>query len=118
MALGKAGQPAFTAKDFQPELSQQYLDELCDFGSYSCIDAPDYWMFQKAIRKGPNSFPGPDGIPYWAWKRSGYYSIATLRIVDEVLRNGGEPAHYFNNSIIQACAFLLRVRMSMILLLF
>ncbi len=54
--------------------------------------------FQKAIRKGPNSFPGPDGISYWAWKRCADFGIATLRNVDADSRNGGEPAHNFNNS--------------------
>ena len=66
VASGKAWQPTFDAKDFHPEMSQQYLDELGNFGPYTCIDAPDYWMLQKASRKYQISSPAPDGIPYWA----------------------------------------------------
>ena len=74
------------------------MDNLGDIGSYSYVHPPDYWTFQKAVRKGPNSLPGSDGLPYAAWRACKDRGITTLRSIDFVLRNGAEPDRYFNNS--------------------
>ena len=98
MALGKAWQPTFNAKTFPPELSKRYLEELGDIGCYSnCTAPPNYWAYQKAIKAGPNSMPGPDGISYQAWRASREWGIANLRGVDDKLRSGSEPDSKFNS---------------------
>ena len=94
-ALGAAWQDTFSAKPFRLEKSKLYLDNLGDVGPYSQIPPPDYWIFHRAVARGPNSSPGPDGLPYAAWRASKDFGITTLRSIDFVLRNGAEPDKYF-----------------------
>ena len=98
LALGAAWQDTFSAKPFQPEQSKLFLDNLGDIGSYSPTAPPDYWLFRRAVSRGPNSSPGPDGIPYQAWRASTDRGIATLIGIDQVPRNGSEPEAHLNNS--------------------
>ena len=91
LALGAAWQDTFSAKPFQLEKSKLYLDNLGDIGSYSQIPPPDYWTFRRAVARGPNSSPGPDGLPYMAWRACRDIGISTFRGIDFVLRNGAEP---------------------------
>ena len=61
--------------------------------------------YRDAIAKGPSALLGPDALPYSAWKACGDVGIQSLMLVDEALRNGGEPDAYFNVSSI---AFLVK----------
>ena len=98
LALGSSWQGTFSAKPFDYDKAQLYLDNLGDIGTYSSTPPPDYWTYQRAISRGPNSAPGPDGLPYSAWRATRDAGIETLRGIDKILRNGDEPAAYFNNS--------------------
>ncbi len=106
IALGNAWQPTFDSKAFDYDKAQNYLNEVGDFGEYSSNDiAPDYWIYKEAIRKGPSTQPGPDALPYAAWKACGEVGIQTLIHVDTDLRNGGIPEENFN---VSSMAFLVK----------
>ncbi len=62
LALGSAWQSTFSSKPFDSVMAQSYLDNLGDFGTYSTTPPPDYWTSRRAICRGPNSSPGPDGL--------------------------------------------------------
>ena len=106
IALGNAWQPTFESKAFDYDKAQNYLNKVCDFGEYSPNDiAPDYWIYEEAICRGPSTQPGPDVLPYAAWKACGEVGIQTLIHVDNTLRNGGEPEENFN---VSSMAFLVK----------
>ena len=98
LALGSAWQGTFSSKPFDYDKAQLYLDNLGDIGTYSSTPPPDYWTYQRAISRAPNSAPGPDGLPYSAWRATRDAGIETLRGIDKTLRIGNEPAAGFNNS--------------------
>ena len=73
----------FTKKDIDEDLLRKWTDE--DIGPDK-IRAPDYrWKVRlahvkKAIKITNNSSPGPDGIPYVAWRKAA--DIAAPILVD------------------------------------
>jgi len=106
IALGNAWQPTFDSKAFDHDKAQSYLNKVNDFGEYSSNDiAPDYWIYEEAISKGPSTQPGPDAIPYSAWKACGEVGIQTLLHVDRSLREGESPEENFN---VSSMAFLVK----------
>jgi len=108
IALGNAWQPTFDSKAFDYDKAQSYLNKVDDFGEYSSNDiAPDYWIYKEAISKGPSTQPGPDAIPYSAWKACGEVGIQTLLHVDRSLREGESPEENLN---VSSMAFLVKAK--------
>ena len=72
LALGAAWQPTFAEQDFDEQAANQYLQEVGNIGEYSNYSlAPDFFSYRRSVRNKPNSFPGPDLLPYAAWAASG-----------------------------------------------
>jgi hypothetical protein len=100
------GNPHLTPKLLITTKHKGYLNKVGDFGEYSSNDiAPDYWIYKEAISKGPSTQPGPDAIPYSAWKACGEVGIQTLLHVDRSLREGESPEENFN---VSSMAFLVK----------
>ena len=99
IALGNAWQLTFETKVFDFDKAQNYRNKSDDFGEYSNEIAPNYWNYKEAICKGANTLPGPDAIPYSAWRACGGIGIQTLLQVDEALRSGEQPDADFNVSM-------------------
>ena len=86
IALGNAWQPTFDSNAFDYDVARTSLNKVGDFGEYSSNDiAHDYWIYKDPICKGPNTLPGPDAIPYAAWKASGEVGIQTLLAGGQVI---------------------------------
>ena len=97
LALGAAWQPTFDAQEFDEQAATQYLQELGNIGEYNDNSmAPDFFSYRRAVRNlrnKPNSFPGPDFLPYAAWAASGSTGVQCLLNCDHHLREGNE-AHF------------------------
>ena len=78
IALGTAWQPTFNKHTFYFYKAKNYLEQLCDLGEYCDEFASTYWNYRDAIGKGPNTLPGPDALPYAAWKACGDVGIRSL----------------------------------------
>ena len=108
LALGAAWQPTFDAQKFDEQAATQYLQELGNIGEYSDNSmAPDLFSYRRAVRNKPNSFPGPDFLPYAAWAASGSTGVQCLLNCDHHLREGNEAPQFSN---FNACtmAFLVK----------
>ena len=84
---------------FDAELADDFLAEVGDIGTYSDVAPPDAWTYFKTINKQRNSMPGPNTVPFAAYKRTGMTGIQCLLEVDVLLRSGSLPSRQFNASI-------------------
>ena len=92
LALGSAWQNIFQAKAFDPVLASGFLTELGNFGEYSDnIHAPGYFNFYYSMQHRPNSFPGPDRVPFAGWVATGDLGINCMQNIDKLFRNGSLP---------------------------
>ena len=97
LALGAAWQPTFSEKDFDENAAIQYLQDLGNIGEHSNASmAPDIFTYRRAVRGKPNSFPGPDRLPYAAWAYSGTTGIQCLLNCDRHLRDGNDAPQFSN----------------------
>ena len=63
-----------------------------NFGEFSNnIHAPGYFDFYYSMQHRPNSFPGPDRVPYAGWVAAGDLGIDCMQKVDGLLRDGHLP---------------------------
>ena len=91
LALGAAWHLTFDVQDFDEQAAAQYLQELGNIGEYIENSlAPDFFSYRRAVRNKPNSFPGPDFLPYAAWAASGSTGVQCLLNCDHHLREGNE----------------------------
>ena len=94
LALGAAWRPTFAEQDFDEQAANQYLQEAGNIGEYSNDSlAPDFFSYRRSVRNKPNSFPGPDLLPYAAWAASGPTGVQCSLNCDHHLREGNE-AHF------------------------
>ena len=92
LALGKAWQPTFSAKEFDEEEAVGYLQSLGNFGEYSGnLLGPDYFSFFSALGHRPPTTPGTDLISFAGWLAAGDVGIMCMQKVDGILRSGGLP---------------------------
>ena len=97
LALGEAWQPTFAEKDFDEQAATQYLEELGNISEYSSNSlAPDFFSYRRAVRSKPNSFPGPDFLPYAAWAASGSLGVQCLLKCDQDFRAGNNAPQFSN----------------------
>ena len=84
----------FEHRPHDQHLLQHWIDEEIDASGVPFGDDTD-WRIQrkhvaKAIDRAPDTMPGPDGIPYSAWKR--FRFIATDIVWEAILALGEEDA--------------------------
>ena len=90
--LGSAWQEIFQAKSFDFISASNFLTELGNFGEFSNnIHAPGYFEFYYSMQHRPNSFPGPDRVPFAGWVAAGDLGIDCVQKVDGLLRSGHPP---------------------------
>jgi len=64
IALDKGWQPTFDAKPFDHAEASKFMEEVGDLGSFNeSTPDPNYFHMYRAIKKGKNNSPGPNGIP-------------------------------------------------------
>ena len=103
----------FQAKPMDEELLQNWFQEELQRGCAFDASDDDFKInlqdLQKAIKNAPATMPGPDGIPYLAWKRLGVLGADCLFHAATALnrdgagerltkadRSSGEGKHDFN----------------------
>ena len=64
---------------------------------------PELAAYGRALAVAKSSAPGPDGLPYCAWRRAGKESKRSLQMVEENLRSEGPVPRDFNFSIAAFC---------------
>jgi hypothetical protein len=99
----------FTAHPVDHSLLEQWFDKAEQHGSRRVEVSEDAWRVRRkditrALDNSADTRPGPDGIPYRAWRALGPLSIATLwsaaRRLEQPL-NPKNPDHQaFNGSIL------------------
>ena len=57
-------------------------------------------QYEHYLKKAKHSAPGPDGIPYAAWKVSGQYGKDTLMQLSGWVQEGMPPPKGFNDSLL------------------
>ena len=72
---------------------EQWLSEEFPDGTSPFDDVSDWDItmkdIQHAIRKAPSTMPGPDGIPYLAWKRLSWLGATILHQVSQAMGKEG-----------------------------
>ena len=108
LALGAAWQPTRSEKDFDEQAAIQYLQDLGNIGEYSnASKAPDFFSYRRAVGGKPNSFPGPDRLPYAAWAATGPTGVQCLLNCDRHLREGNDAPQFSN---LNACTMTFLVK--------
>ena len=75
--------------EFDAVACTSFLDSFATIIYWSGIQPPAGHTNMKAIQFSKHSAPGPDGIPFGAWKHAGPMAIASLmQIIPEVLNDG------------------------------
>ena len=69
ISLGNGWQPTFNAKPFHELEARDFLENVGDIGSFEdSTPDPNIFHFLRAIAKGKNNSPGPNGIPIAAFR--------------------------------------------------
>jgi hypothetical protein len=99
VALCEAWAPKFS----KATVDVERLEQICatwarplDLAGVCPPSAPDYIAVWDRCR---NSAPGPDGIPFAAWRASGLFSAELLCEVEAKLRDGTAPPLWWNAAI-------------------
>ena len=101
LKLGAEWQKAFNAKDFDVEGAKSFLEHAGDIGFYDNPAPPDIWMYFRVANTRKKTAPGPDALPYVAWKHR--HAAPALLESDQELRSGKPAPNGFNDS---TCEFL------------
>jgi len=98
-ALRQAWQPVFDEKAIDEDLALHTARTWCrDFGFDQC-PPPDEAVFAEIINRAKNSSPGPDGIPFIAYKASGPRATKTLFLTGLEIASGVAPPIPYNDAI-------------------
>ena len=83
-----------------PDSADEFLRSYTKQVDASSVSAPDLDAVLDSIRSSNNSTPGPDGIPFAAWRAAPALSAAVLFGVLDALLRGTTPCSGFNHGFL------------------
>jgi hypothetical protein len=98
-ALADGWFPTFCRKDPMPAGAQDFAARWTSSFDFSRCAPPSKSAFRRFLSKVRHSAPGPDGIPYEGWKRSGERGVQTLFDLSVVISSGLTPPYGFNQNV-------------------
>ena len=100
-ALAEAWKPTFAvAPVIDVEKAKTYLAENASALDFSTFVVPDSVSFEQILSKMQHFAPGPDGIPFAAWKAAGPVGHRALAAMLRHALSGRDAHSTFNDSII------------------
>ena len=78
---------------------QAFAKRWCRKFNDGFTTVPDTNDFVKFLRRAKRSAPGPDGLPYAAWRAAGHAAASTLCAVEQHLRSGLSMGLEFSESL-------------------
>ena len=81
------------------EKAQEVLNKYGRPFDFALITPPSIADYELIARTLPHSTPGPDGIPYSAWKAAGKHGATSLFLVGSFLMSGLNMPIDFNSSL-------------------
>ncbi|CAK0811032.1 unnamed protein product [Prorocentrum cordatum] len=97
--LQKQWAPVFQPKPSSTQHVQRYLEKHVKKFDCSDMGIPTLGKMQHLIRSLNNSAPGPDGLPYMAWKKTPIAAQVLLNVTIEIMRGLPVPMD-FNESLL------------------
>ena len=100
-ALRAAWSGAYSAVVEPSKHEERVLEEFVTPFDFSSAKMPSVRSYSAFLCKAADSAPGPDGIPYAAWRAAGADGATTLYNYGRHLANGGVPHAEFNTSLME-----------------
>jgi len=98
IALGNSWQSTFDKKAFDASAAQEFLNHSSNLANFSNPQDTNIFHMYRAIWKGKNTHPGPNGIPAIAYRFCPRAPSLFLE-VDSKLKSGADAPLYFNMSL-------------------
>ena len=97
--LASSWQKTFDKKPIDIQEADKFLKETPELPSYDTATPPTVFTFHARARFWKNRAPGPDGLPFEAWRATGVEGENTLAGYSEHLHSGARPHKLFNSSL-------------------
>jgi len=99
-ALGQHWSSTFAEKNVDLSGAEEFLQKFAKPFELSRVSPPSRFDIIEFLSQVSDSAPGPDGIPYSAWKAAGKVGVETLYQICLSLQSGASPPVFFNASLI------------------
>ena len=97
--LQRAWSEVFTATPVDVDLGAKFARQWCIPLDHDHICPPGTIEISKFLQRAPASAPGPDGLPYDAWRYAGLAGATTLAGLERHLRSGLRLGLDFSSSL-------------------
>ena len=101
-ALHTGWAPTFAKSEVDEHLGKLIAERFCSEYDWSLFTDAEISDFLNFLSKVPHSAPGPDGIPYIAWRMAGYEGAETLYLLYLLFNSGAPPPL---RALTRACLF-------------
>ena len=85
--------------DFNEQGTLDFLNKHGARLDFLQVAPPDINAYRQYLARVPSSAPGPDGLPYAAWRYAGEEGCKTLHAAGSALASGYAPRESFNDSL-------------------
>ena len=94
----KTWKPVFSKKTISLEAAKEFVDRYHVNYNWEMFSSPDLPDFETFLINVKSAAPGPDGLPYEAWKVAGRAGALTLYNASQWLFCGKHLGDGFNHS--------------------
>ena len=98
-ALFEGWAPTFAQHDTNDNKARRVCERFCSTFDWSLMTPVCIQSFLSFLASVAHSSPGPDGIPYAAWRAAGFLGSETLYILYSSFAGGGLPPRGFNSGL-------------------
>ena len=97
--LGRYWGKTFDEKPINADDANAFVKEFGTSFDFDHLRPPGQADIKACLARARHSAPGPDGLPYGAWRSTGFTGSKVLSWVLQALCEGAPPADDFNESL-------------------